>query len=92
MDRLNTDCRHRAGFTYRLSRLKPRASEKMRSLITNNEDLFFSSPILSEENRTSEDVYTFFFAIHCTDIFSENRTFENVKTFFCFSNRCDQIA
>ena len=50
------DCRRRARFTYRLSRLKPRASEKMGGLITNNEDLFFSSPILSVENRTSEDV------------------------------------
>ena len=38
----------RAGFTYTLSRFKPRASEKMgasekmRGLITNNEDLFLS--------------------------------------------------
>ena len=50
MDRLNTDCRHRAGFTYRLSRLKPSALKKMGGLITNNEDVFFSSPILSVEN------------------------------------------
>ena len=56
------DCRHRAGFTYRLSRLKPRASEKMRGFITNNEDFLLSSLILSVENRTSEDVKTFFFA------------------------------
>ena len=48
-------CKHRAGFTYGISRLKPRASEKMGDLITNNEDLFFSSPVPSEENRTSED-------------------------------------
>ena len=53
------DCRHRAGFTYRLSRLKPSASEKMGGLIKNNEDLFFLFMILSVENRTSEDVYTF---------------------------------
>ena len=54
-------CKHRAGFTYTLSRLKPRASVKMGGLITNNEDLFlFSSPILSRENRTSEDVKIFF--------------------------------
>ena len=50
------DCRCREGFTYRLSRLKPRASEKMGGLITNNDDLFFSLPILSVENRTSKDV------------------------------------
>ena len=58
--RLTMNCMHRAGFRYRLSRLKPRASEKMGGLITNNEDLFSSSPILSVENRTSEDVHTFF--------------------------------
>ena len=79
---------------YRLGRLKPRASEKMEDLITNNKDLFFSSPILSVENRTSEDWYryTFFFAFQYTDIFSENRTSEEVKTFFCSSNQRDQIA
>ena len=54
------DCRHKPGFAYRLSRLKPRASEKMEGLITNNVDFFFSSPILSAENRTSEDVKMFF--------------------------------
>ena len=59
-DRLSMDCKYRAGFTYRVSRLKPRASEKMGGLITNNEDLFFSLPILSVEKRTSEDVHTFF--------------------------------
>ena len=53
------DCRHRAGYTFRLSRLKPWASEKMGGFIKNNEDLFFFM-ILSVENRTSEDVYTFF--------------------------------
>ena len=53
-------CGHRAGFTYSLSRLKLKASKKMGGLITNNEDIFFSSPILLVENRTSEDVYTFF--------------------------------
>ena len=59
----------------------------------NNQDLFlFSSPILSRENRLSEDVHTFFFALHHTDIFSENRTSEDVKTFLCSSNQCDQIA
>ena len=86
------DRRCRAGFTYRLSRLKPRASEKMGGLITNHEDLFFSSPILSVENRTSKDVYIFFFALHYTDVFSKNRTSEDVKTFFCPSSQCDQIA
>ena len=56
------DCRprHTAGFTCRLSKLKPRTSEKMGGLIMNNEDLFFSSPILLVENRTSEDVSIFF--------------------------------
>ena len=44
------DCRHAAGFTDRLSRLKPKASEKIGSLITNNEDFFFSSLILAVEN------------------------------------------
>ena len=34
------DRRHRAGFTYGLSKLKPRASEKMGGHITNNEDFF----------------------------------------------------
>ena len=37
------DCKHRAEFTYRLSWLKPRASEKMGGLIKNNEDIFFSA-------------------------------------------------
>ena len=60
MDRLNMDCRHRVGFTYRLSRLKPKASEKMGSFITNNQDFFFYSLMLSVENRTSKNVYTFF--------------------------------
>ena len=84
-------CRHWAGLTYWLSRLKPRASEKMGGFITNNKD-FFSSSLLSVENRTSEDVYTFFFALHYTDIFSKNRTCEDVQTFFCSSNQCDKIA
>ena len=53
-------CRHRAGCTYRLSRLKPTALKKMGGLITNNKDLFFLFMILSVENRISEDVYTFF--------------------------------
>ena len=64
------DCRHRAGFTYRLSRLKPRASEKMGGLIKNNEDPFFLFMILSVENRTSEDVHTFFL-LFAMPIFSE---------------------
>ena len=86
-------CRHRAGFTYRLSRLKPRSLEKMKGLITNNEDLFlFTSPILSRENRTSEYVHTFFLLFTISDIFSENKTSEDVKTFCCSSNQCDQIA
>ena len=51
----------RVGFTNRLSRLKLRASEKMKGLITNNEDPFFllCTDIFSE-NRTFEDVQTFF--------------------------------
>ena len=65
------DRKNRAGFTYRVSRLKPRASEKMGGLISNNEDLFFSSPILSVENRTPEDVYTFFL-LFTLPIFSVN--------------------
>ena len=86
-------CRHRAGFTHRLSRLKPRVSEKMvGGVITNNEDFFFSSPILLVENRTSEYVHTIFFALHYTDIFSENRTSDDVKIFFCSSNQYDQIV
>ena len=85
------DCKHRTGFTYRVSRLKPKALEKMGDLITNNEDLFFSLPILLVKNRTSEDMYTFF-ALHYTHIFSENRTSEDVNTFFCSSNQCDQIT
>ena len=85
------DRRHRAGFTYRLSRMKPKASEKMGGLITNIENLFFSSLILSVEKRASGDFIPFF-ALHSTDIFSENRTSEDVKTFVCFSNQCDQIA
>ena len=60
VDRLNMDCRHRAGFTYRLSRLKLTVSEKMGGLIANNQDLFFVSPILSVENKTSENLKTFF--------------------------------
>ena len=40
VDRLNMDRRHRAGFTYRLSRIKPRASEKIGGFIANNEDFF----------------------------------------------------
>ena len=84
VDRLNMDCRHRAGFAYRLSKLKPRASEKMGASSQTMKTFFSSSPILSVENRTSEDVYAFFFALHCrpSDIFSENRTSEDVKTFF----------
>ena len=64
------DCRHRAGFTYRLSRLKPRASEKVGGLIKNNADLFFLFMILSVENRTFEDVYTLFL-LFAKPIFSE---------------------
>ena len=87
------DCRYRAGFTYRLSRLKPRASEKMGGLIKNDGDLFFFlhrySQWKTKHLRTEDDIP--FFALHQTDIFSENRTSEDVKTFFCSSNQCDQI-
>ena len=92
MDRLNVDCKHRTGFAYRISRLKPRASEKTGDLITNNEDLFFS---LHRNFQWKTEIYArvyLFFALHYTDIFSENRTSEDMKTFFCFSNQCDQIA
>ena len=41
------DCRHRDGFKYRLSRLKPRASEEIGGLITNNEDFFFFTVTLN---------------------------------------------
>ena len=62
MDRLNRDCRRRAGFTNKLGRLKPRASEKMGGggLSRIMRIFFFSSPILSVEKTTSEDGYTFF--------------------------------
>ena len=75
------DCRRKAGFTYRLSRLKPSIGENG-GLITNNEDLFFFSPILLAENRTSEDECIILLGLHYTDIFRENRTSENVKIFF----------
>ena len=60
MDRLNIDCRHRAGFMCRLSRLNPTASEKMGASSRTMKTFFFSSPILSVENKTFEDVYAFF--------------------------------
>ena len=56
----------RAGFTYRLSRLKLRASEKMegllenRGLITNNEDFFLVFTNIFSENATSADMGPFF--------------------------------
>ena len=55
------DCRHRAGFTHKLSKLKPKTSEKMRASSQTMKTLFFffSSLMLSVENKTSEDVYTF---------------------------------
>ena len=84
-------CRHRAGFTYRLSRLKPRASEKLGDLIINNED-FFSLHQYFQWKTEHLRTCTPFFALHYTDIFSENRTSEDVKTYFCSSNQCDQIA
>ena len=93
MDRLNEDCRHGAGFTYRLSRLKPWASKKMWGLITNNEDLFFSlHRYFQWKTEHLRTCISFFFALHYTDIFSGNRTSEDVKTFFYFSNQCDQIT
>ena len=55
---------------HRVSKLKPRASEKMGDLITNNEERFFSSPILSVENRTSDDVLYIFFLLYTLPIFS----------------------
>ena len=80
VNRLNIDCRRRAGFTNRLSRLKPRASEKMGGLITNNEDIFSLHRYFqwkTEHLRTCIP----FFALHYTDIYSKNRTSEDVKTF-----------
>ena len=76
----------------RISRPKPRASEKMEGLITNNEDIFFSLPILSVDNRTSEDVYTLICSSLYRYIIRCKRTPEDVKIFFCSSNQCDQIA
>ena len=88
---LKMDCKHRAGLTYKVSRLKPRTSEKMGDLVTNNEDLFFSSPILFL--RKTEHLRTCipFFALRYTNIISENGISENVKNFFCSSNQCDHI-
>ena len=63
------DCRHKIGFTYRLSRLKPRASKKM-GASSRTMKTFFLFMILSVENRTSEDVYTFFL-LFAMPIFSE---------------------
>ena len=78
--------RHSAGLSYRLSTLKPRASEKMGGLTTNKEDLFFSCPILSVENGTSEDVYIAytFFLLSTIRIFSVKT--EHLRTIFCSSN------
>ena len=60
--------------TCRLSKLKPRALEKLRGFITNNEDSFsfFGNrpPIpgmgntIFSENRTPENAQTFVFALH----------------------------
>ena len=79
------DCRHWAGLTYRLSRLKPRASEKMGSLITNNEDLFSLHRYFrwkTEHLRTCVPLF-------CSSL---HQYFQWKNTFFCFSNQCDQIA
>ena len=73
MDRLNMDCRHRAGFTCRLSRLKHRALEKMGSFITNNEDFFLSSLMLSVQNRTSKNVYSVPFFLFFQSVLSNSK-------------------
>ena len=52
-----------AGFTHWQSKLKPRASEKMRGLITNNQDSFLLFTDIFSENKTSEDALTFFFLV-----------------------------
>ena len=48
----------RAGFTNKLGRLKPRASEKIRGLITNSEDLLFLE-ILEKRHAIYELAYIF---------------------------------
>ena len=69
VDRPNMGCRHRAGFTYRLSRLKHRASEKMGGLITNNEDLFF---LFTDTFSGKQKIwgYVFLFFLFTIPIFS----------------------
>ena len=56
VDRLNMGYRHMAGFTYKLSRLKPRVLEKMGGIITNNEDLFL--PLHRYFQRKTEHLRT----------------------------------
>ena len=68
----------RARFTNRPGRLKPRASEKMRGLIANNEE-----PLTFFENRPSRQ--------HKALLFFD-RSSADVKIFFCSSYQCDQIA
>ena len=76
-----------------VSRLKPRASEKMGDLITNNEDLLFSlHRYFQWKTEHLRTCIPFFSALHYTDTFSANRIPEDLKTFFCSSNQSDQIA
>ena len=86
------DCKHRAGFTHKLSRLKPKASEKMGASSQTMKILLFS--LRQCFHWETEHLRTCIpsFALHYTDIFSENRTSKDVKTFFCSSNQCDLIA
>ena len=78
---------------YGLSRLKLRASEKMRGLLTNNEDPFpflENQPprpgmgnMISVKNRIREDLCLVF-----TKFQRKNRSSADVMTIFCSSNQC----
>ena len=81
-----------AGFSHKLSRLKPKASEKMGTSSQTMKTLFFSLRRCFQWKTEHLRTCISFFALHYTDIFSENRTSEDVKTFFCSFNQCDQIA
>ena len=80
-DRLNMGGRHRAGFTCRLSRLKPRASKKM-GVSSRTIKTFFSLHRYLQWKTEHLRTCIPFFCSYYTDIFSENMTSEDVKTFF----------
>ena len=54
----------RAGFTYGLSRLKPRALEKMRGSSRTTKTYFLVFTDVFSEKTTSTDMKTFFFDFH----------------------------